>query len=192
MESKGKKQNHILLYIFLLLMSFIILFPISFGFISSFRHLDEIFKYISPITIKTFFTTDLTLDAYKNLFIERNFGRILFNTFFVTIATVMFSLFLCSLAAFSFAVFEFKGKSLLFGVVLVSFMIPEEIIAIPLYSIVDKLGLINTYSALILPGIANGLVIFLYRQFFLDLPAPLLEAARMDGASWFRIYSRIF
>ncbi|UCZ52845.1 carbohydrate ABC transporter permease [Bacillus shivajii] len=180
-----------LIYLIHVLIAFIVIMPLAFGFVSSFRHLDDIFRYMSPITWRTFIPTDLTLDAYINLFSVRGFGRVLFNTFFVTTATIIFGLFVCSMAAFALSVFEFKGRNVLFVLVLLTFMIPEEVIAIPLYSLVNSLGWINTYYALIVPGIANGLVIFLYRQFFMDIPKPLLEAARMDGASWFRIYFNI-
>lgn len=79
----------------------------------------------------------------------------------------------------------------MFLIVLLTFMIPFEVIAIPLYTLVDKLGWIDTYSGIIVPGLANGLVIFLYRQFFLELPKSLVESARMDGASWLKIYMGI-
>ncbi|MBU5445415.1 carbohydrate ABC transporter permease [Paenibacillus sp. MSJ-34] len=96
-----------------------------------------------------------------------------------------------SMGAFAFAKFHFPGKNALFGFVLLSFMIPFEVIAIPLYGLVDGLGWIDTYYGLIVPAVANGLVIFLYRQFFLDLPDALIESARMDGAGWLRIYTGI-
>lgn len=183
-----RSRNHWFVYFMHILIAAIVILPLAFGFVSSFRHLDDIFRYMSPVTWKTFIPTDLTLQAYENLFSIRGFGRVIFNTFFVTTLTVIFGLLVCSLAAFGLSVFNFKGRNILFVIVLLTFMIPEESIAIPLYRLVDSLGWINTYYALIVPGIANGLVIFLYRQFFLDLPKPLLEAARMDGASWFKIY----
>ncbi|MDQ0252952.1 multiple sugar transport system permease protein/putative chitobiose transport system permease protein [Evansella vedderi] len=183
-----RSRNPWLIYFIHVLIAAIVILPLAFGFVSSFRHLDDIFRYMSPVTWKTFIPTNLTLEAYVNLFSIRGFGRVLFNTFFVTTLTVIFGLFVCSLAAFGLSVFNFKGRNIIFVIVLLTFMIPEESIAIPLYRLVDSLGWINTYYALIVPGIANGLVIFLYRQFFMDIPKPLLEAARMDGASWFKIY----
>lgn len=186
-----KPRSKWLIYLIHILITLIVVLPLAFGLISSFRQLDEIFKYISPVTWKTFFPINLSLEAYFNLFIERNFDRILFNTFFVTIVSVVFGVIVGSMAAFAFTTFTFRGKNLLFFIVLLTFMIPFEVIAIPLYSLVNSLGWIDTYAGLIVPGIANGLVIFLYRQFFLDLPKSLIESARMDGASWFRIYWNI-
>jgi multiple sugar transport system permease protein len=188
---RSKNSKTIILYVFQILLAFMVLFPLLFAFASSFRPLAEIFKYVSPITWKTFIPTSITLEAYTNLFLLRGFGRVFFNTFYVAIVTVVFTLLISSMAAFSFAKFDFKGKSMLFILVLLTFMIPFEIIAIPLYSLVDDLGWVNSYSGLIVPALANGLVIFLYRQFFLDLPTSLLEAARIDGASWSRIYWKI-
>lgn len=125
------------------------------------------------------------------LFTERGFGQIFLNTFFVGAANVIGGLLLGSMAAFAFVYFEFRGKTLLFLLVLLTFMIPFEVISIPLYSLVNSLGWVDTYAGIIIPGIANGLVIFLFRQFFLELPTSLVESARMDGASWLRVYTRI-
>lgn len=188
---KIKKSSQWQIYIVHTLVALIVLLPLAFALVSSFRPLDEIFKYMSPVTFRTFIPTKLTFEAYTNLFVERGFGRIFFNTFYVAFVNVIFGILIGSLAAFSFSIFEFKGKRILFILVLVTFMIPPEVVAIPLYSLVDSLGWIDTYYGLIIPSIANGLVIFLYRQFFLDLPHSVIESARIDGASWFTVYSRI-
>jgi multiple sugar transport system permease protein len=169
-------------YLIHLLIGIVVLLPLAFALVSSFRPLEEIFRYISPVSWKTFLPLNITFEAYVNLFKERGFGRILFNTFYVSIVKVLFGLIIGSLAAFAFVNFEFRGKKFLFLLVLITFIIPFEVIAIPLYSLVDKLGWINTYTGIIVPGIANGLVIFLYRQFFLDLPRALSESASIDGA----------
>lgn len=96
------------------------------------------------------------------------------------------------MAGFSFAIFNFPGKKILFTIVIITFLIPFEAIAIPLYMLVRKLGWINTIYALIIPAISNGLTIFLFRQFFLGIPNDLKEAAIIDGAGWFRIYWQIY
>jgi len=174
-----------------IIIAFLIIFPLFFAVASSLRSLDDIFKYVSPVTLKTFIPTTITFEAYTTLFIERNFLLILFNTFFVAAMTVIFGIIFGSMAAFSFAKFQFKGKAVLFGIVLLTFMIPFEVVAIPLYGLVQSLGWIDSYYGLIIPAIANGLVIFLYRQFFLDLPDALIESAHIDGASWWKIYTAI-
>lgn len=180
-----------LLYSIHVLLALIVVFPLAFALTSSFRPLADVFRYVSPVSWKTFIPVEITWEAYYNLFAERGFTRIFFNTFFVAVVNVIIGIILNSMAAFAFAKFEFKGKHFLFILVLITFMIPFEIIAIPLYSLVDSLGWLDSYYGLIVPGLANGLVIFLFRQFFLDLPGALLEAARIDGASWWRIYSKV-
>jgi multiple sugar transport system permease protein len=179
------------LYTVHLLLVAIVVFPLIFALVSSLRPLDDIFRYVSPITWKTFVPIHPTFDAYINLFALRGYGHVLLNTFFIALTTVLFSVIFNSMAAFAFAKFTFKGSELLFGLVIFSFMIPFEVISIPLYSLMNQFGWIDSYYGLIVPGIANGLVIFLYRQFFLDLPVSLIEAARLEGASWWKIYAGI-
>lgn len=179
------------LYFIHIILAFLVLFPLFFAITSSFRPLNDIFQYISPLSWKTFFPTNITFEAFISLFVERGFGRVVFNTFFVAIVTVFLGILFNSLAAFGFVFFRFKGKNVLFVVVLITFMIPFEVISIPLYKIVNSLGMIDSYYALIVPAIANGLVIFMFRQTFLDIPYSLVEASRIDGASWFSIYYKI-
>jgi multiple sugar transport system permease protein len=179
------------IYLLQIIVAFLILFPLLFAIVSSIRPLNDIFKYVAPVTWKTFLPTNVTMEAYKSLFLERNFGPVLFNTFYVALMTVIFGVLLGSMAAFAFAKFQFRGKNMLFGLVLLTFMIPFEVIAIPLYGLVNQLGWIDTYYGIVVPAVATGLVIFLFRQFFLDLPDALMESARMDGASWGRIYTSV-
>lgn len=188
---KRNYASNTAMYTVQVLSAFIIVFPLLFAVVSSLRSLKDIFKYVSPVTLYTFLPTNITFDAYISLFTVRNFDKVLFNTFFVAMMTVLFGIIFGSMAAFAFAKFQFKGKTLLFGVVLLTFMIPFEVIAIPLYGLVTSIGWIDTYYGLIVPAVANGLVIFLYRQFFLDLPDSLIESARLDGATWWKIYRSI-
>jgi len=179
------------LYVIHFILFVVVVFPLIFALVSSLRPLEDIFRYVSPISWKTFIPTDITFEAYTNLFALRGYGHVMLNTFFIALTTVLFSVIFNSMAAFAFAKFKFKGSEILFGLVIFSFMIPFEVISIPLYSLVNSLGWIDSYYGLIVPGIANGLVIFLYRQFFLDLPIALIEAARLEGASWWKVYSGI-
>src|ERR1019366_156615 len=96
-----------------------------------------------------------------------------------------------SMAGFAFAVFRFPLRRLLFVLVLASFMMPLESIVMPLYTLMRFLGWTDTWQALILPEVASGLAIFLFRQFFAAIPRDLYEAARIDGASWWQIYWRL-
>jgi len=97
-----------------------------------------------------------------------------------------------SLAAFALAALDFPGRSVIFGIVVLSFLVPFEAIAIPLAHTFSDWGLTDSVTALVIPGLGNGLAIFTLRQFFLGIPPSLTEAARMDGANWFGIFLRIY
>lgn len=168
----------------------ILLLPIYWLIMSSFRPADEIFRYSGAFGLRTLIPDALTLDNYAQIF-SGAFPRSLFNSLFVAIATVTLGVFVNSMAGFAFAVFEFPFKKSLFVAVLLSFMMPFESIVIPLYTLMRGLGWTDTYAALILPEVAGGLIIFLFRQFFAAIPREIYEAARIDGASWWQIYLRM-
>lgn len=166
----------------------VVVAPLAFAVVSSLRPLNDIYRYVSPVTWQTFWPTNATLGAYETLFTERGFGLVVLNTLFVAVATALVGALLGALAGFGFAKFSFPGRSVLFGIVLFSFMVPFEVIAIPLYQLVDQLNWIDTFYALIVPAVANGLVVFLFRQFYAEFPDAYLEIARTEGASWFRVF----
>ncbi len=114
--------------------------------------------------------------------------RAYFNSLVVTVLTVLGLLFTSSLSGFAFAKYDFPGRDFFFMLVLASMMIPFFVIVIPVFYIIKQLGWINNYAGLIFPSIVSGYGIFLMRQFILDIPDELLDAARLDGASEFRIY----
>lgn len=114
------------------------------------------------------------------------------NSLIVAFASVALGLLITIPAAYALSVFRFRGREVVFALLVIGFMIPFEAIAIPLAQIFTQWNLDNTYLALILPGIGNGLAIFNLRQFFLGIPGELREAARVDGASEFRTMTRIY
>jgi multiple sugar transport system permease protein len=130
--------------------------------------------------------------AYIRLFTLVNFGQYFINTLIVTFGTVIGQLVICSMAAYAFARLHFIGRDLIFLFFLATMMIPFQIILIPLYLMVFSLGGVNTYWGLIIPGVSSAFGIFLLRQAFLTVPRDLQDAARVDGASEWTIYSRIF
>ncbi|HZP80253.1 MAG TPA: carbohydrate ABC transporter permease [Chthonomonadaceae bacterium] len=119
------------------------------------------------------------------------FLRFLFNTVVVAACVVAGQLLLCSLAGYGFARLRFPGRDLLFFLFLATMMIPGQVTMIPAFLVVRSLGWLNTYWALIVPGLSSAFGIFLLRQFFLTLPKELEDAARLDGCSDFAIYWRI-
>ena len=173
-------------YLLVALGLIITLLPFVWAVSSSFKGNTEIFDQLAPFSPRSFLPGD-SIEAYVAIF-EQGFGRSILNTLFVSATTVALGLLVNSLAGFAFAWFEFPGRNVLFAVVLITFTVPYEAIAIPLFSLMRQFGWFDTYVALIVPGIANGLVVFLYRQFFAGLPKELIEAARTDGASWWRTY----
>jgi multiple sugar transport system permease protein len=179
-------------YFFLTAYSLFILLPLVFALLSSIRPAGEIFKYVTPFSLKSFVPQQMVFDAYYNLFMKYGFGRALWNTAMVAFLTVLFGILINSIAGFGFVKFHFGGKRLWFGLVLFTMMIPFEAISIPLYEMIYNLQWINSMQALVIPAVANGLYIFLFKQFFEEIPESLSDSARIDGAGWFRIYWSIF
>lgn len=136
--------------------------------------------------------TEIDFRNYEMLFTLVPFGRYFLNTLFVTAMTVIGQIVVTSLAAYGFARLKFMGRDILFMVYLATMMVPYQVTLIPLFLIVFGLGWVNTYGGLIIPSISSVFAIFLLRQAFLGVPRDYQEAARIDGASEFMIYWRIF
>ncbi|ERK72296.1 carbohydrate ABC transporter permease [Leifsonia aquatica] len=165
--------------------------PLLWALISSLRPSSEIFAHLSPFSIQTIWPSSVSLDNYFAV-LDSDFTRSLINSVIVAFFSVVLGLIVSSLAAFALAVLDFPGRSAVFAIMVVSFLVPFEAIAIPLANTFRDWNLQNTLVGLVLPAIGNGLSIFLLRQFFLNIPYSLAEAARMDGLSWFGIYRRIY
>ena len=163
--------------------------------IGSFRPTEDILSSMSPLSWQLFVPTDVTMDNYTRLLVDSGFSRALLNSAFVCIASVLIGLLVSAMAAYTLAVFRFPGRNLIFALVVISFMVPFEAIAIPLSQQFISWGLGNTLVGLILPGIGNGLAVFNLRQYFLGIPTSYREAAMLDGASepriLFLLYLRI-
>lgn len=184
-------SKKLLSYIALVLIALFVLTPLIWAFSASITENPKVFEYAYPFTLRAFFPAEPTLDAYKYLFFEQNFLLALRNSIILSLSTVFLGVLISAMAGFAFARFNFRFKNLLFIIILSTFMVPLEAIIIPLYSMVKSLGWLYTWQGLIIPGLANGLVIFLFKQFFEEIPQDLIDAALIDGASWFRIFSRI-
>lgn len=117
--------------------------------------------------------------------------RFFLNSLIVTVGVVVGQLFVTSLAAYGFARMQFKGRDAIFYLFLLSLMFAGPVTQLPVYLLVRNLGWLDTYAALIIPGISSAFNVFLLRQFFMQIPRELDEAARIDGAGDFRIYSRV-
>jgi len=188
-KSKGVKNGA--LFVILSAISAFFIIPLAWILSSSLRPAGSLYQYANPLTWRTFFPSAITLENYRKIFVDLLFGRALANSLIVSFATVILSVLVSSMAGFALAKFKFRGKNMVFAIVLITFMVPFESIVIPLYVLVRSMRLDNSFAALIVPGVGNGLAIFLFKQFFEEVPNELLEAARMDAASWLRIYAQI-
>jgi multiple sugar transport system permease protein len=170
----------------------VFILPLWWALSSSLRPLDDIFKYISPFSWKAFVPDKITFAAYATIFAQKGYGMAVFNSVLVAGVTVLLGLVINGFAGYAFAVLRFPGRNVLFFLIVLTFLIPFEAIAIPLYTVVRSIGWLDTYQGLIGPGVANGIVIFLFRQFFAQIPRELAESARIEGASWVTILFRIY
>lgn len=187
-------------YLVLVLVAVIFVFPLLFMAMSSLKPTHQLLADTS--SLRAFLPVgDVSVQNYRDAFQRAPVGLFVFNSVLVTGITVLLSLLVCSLAAFSFVYMNWRGRGLVLSIILATLIIPFETIAIPLLLIVSKLpwlgadgleiGWLNSYHVQIIPWVADGLTIFLFVQYFKDLPGELIEAARAEGASWRQVYVRV-
>jgi multiple sugar transport system permease protein/putative chitobiose transport system permease protein len=174
-----------------IIIALLFLLPVVWLLASAFRGAPETFASSSPLSWNVIWPKDWTLDNITSL-VQSGFLTNLGNSLLVAVVTVAVGLAISALAAFALAVIPFRGATAVFSIVVLSFLVPFEAIAIPLARSFGNLGLTNTFFALILPGLGNGLAVFTLRQFFLGVPHSLAEAAHLDGAGWLRIFWSIY
>ena len=186
------KAGTLAIAFFLCLVSLFMVLPVVYSLIQSLKPLEEIFAYPPR-----FFVRRPTLMNFKMLFrladnLEIPFSRYFFNTVSVSLVGTVVYVFLSSMAAFSMAKGNFKGKKFLFSLVVFAIMFEGDVLQMPRYLIVSTLGMVDTYWALVVPFLGGTLGVFLMRQFILAaIPDSTLEAARIDGAGEFTIFFKI-
>jgi alpha-1,4-digalacturonate transport system permease protein len=181
-----KAKNHFLLFVILIILALLALFPVLWVFLSSFKDKTDLYKW-PPSLVPSHFT----LDNYAEAFNKGKFGIYFFNSAFVTVTSTVLMLLINSMAGFALAKYRFKGDSFLLAGFISTLMIPLEVIMIPIFKVISKLGLFNSLWGLIIPPAATPTGVFLIRQYLLTVPDELLEAARMDGAGEWKIYWKI-
>jgi multiple sugar transport system permease protein len=176
------------IYSILLLGCLFTLLPFLWMVSTSFKSSTEIVK-LPP----TLIPDKITLQSYQTIFNDPRvpLARFYLNSIIVTASVVLMVLFTSSLAGYVFAKYQFFGKNAVFTLLLASMMIPFQVMMIPLYLILVRLGITDSLLGLIVPGATSAFGIFLMRQFIESIPSELIDAARIDGASEFGIYSRI-
>lgn len=155
---------------------------------SGFKFQTDIFKDMSPVSWRTFLPTGAVMDNFVELFAEKGVGRALANSLLVAAVEVIGALIVCTLAAYALTRINFRGRGVIFSLILATFMLPVEAMVVPLYRVVSGLGIQDTLWAVALPGVASVFGLFLLRQAFEQIPHELDEAARIDGAGHIRIF----
>ena len=176
------------IYLLLIIFAVAMVFPVVFLIGSALKPLNELFRFPPPI-----WPQNPTLDNFADLFVTMGqsfvpFSRYLVNTVFITAVGTFGHLVIASMAAFVLAKYEFPGGKAFFAVVTTCLMFSGYVTGIPNYLIMSKLGMVDTYWALILPAFAAPIGLFLMKQFMEGLPTALIEAATIDGASRFRVF----
>lgn len=185
-KSQKRKIEAAILYPLLILMSLILLIPLLWVLISSFKPANEIFAW--PITL---LPKNPTLDNYVQALSRGNFLLYFKNSFIVAVSATLLTLMINVPAGYAFAKYHFKGDKILFGIVLSTMMVPLEVIMIPVFKVIVATGMYNRLLGLIIPAIASPTSVFMVRQYYMGLPDAYMEAARIDGASEFQIMTKI-
>lgn len=191
-------------YVLMTFFAFVFLFPLLFMVMSSFKPNEQIFTDLR--SWRAFLPVgDVSWVNYQLMFERSKFWLFFRNSMFITMTGLVLNLFVNSMAAYVLARLRWKGRSVVLAIIVATLIVPFEAIVIPLLLLVSNLpwlgieegrlvlqqGWFNTYHVQIIPGIASAFNIFLFYQFFIDLPMDLDEAARVDGASAFRIFWNI-
>ena len=193
-RSKKKKRvnrsrgGDIALFVFLALFGCFSAMPLILTVSNAFKPLDEIFLYPPR-----FFVKNPTLDNFSDLVNALGsslvpFSRYFFNTIMVTIVGTFGHIIISSMCAYPLAKYKVPGGAIISGLVVYSLMFPSSVTSIPNYMVLNWLGLIDTYWSVILPAFAYSMGLFLMKQFMTSVPTSLIEAAKIDGATEFKIY----
>jgi len=168
------------------LFALIWLIPFLWALITSLRPDEEIAAH--PTTP---WSSNWTFDAYKSAWNSSPLGWWYVNSFIISTLTVVFTVVVCSMCAFALVHLRFRGRYALFGLILAGLLLPTEALVLPQFMEFRALGLLGTYWAIVLPSIALPVAVFVFHSFIKAIPVALIEAARLDGASWWRVYYQI-
>jgi len=199
----NKYTINLLNYFYLFTVAFIVLLPLLWAISTSLMLPIDSFT-LPPKWIPTDFVWE---NYYRTLFgyyldkaglgtfgdsVNVPFIHMLFNSFFVSLSITFGQIFICSFSGYAFARFKFPFKNILFWLVMASLMIPIQVVIIPLYVLISKLGLHDTLIGLIIPAIPSAFGAFLMRQYYLKIPSEFEEAAVIDGASQWQVFWKVY
>ncbi|HIU67819.1 MAG TPA: carbohydrate ABC transporter permease [Candidatus Caccomorpha excrementavium] len=190
-QPNRSRTGDFFVYLFLLLVAVAMVFPLVFAINSALKPLDELFMFPPKV-----FAQNPTLDNFADLFVTMGkswvtFPRYVFNTVFITVVGTAGHLIIASMGAFVLAKYDFPGGKTFFKLVTVALMFSGYVTAIPNYLIINALGWIDTYWAIIIPAFAAPIGLFLMKQFMEGLPTSLIEAAKIDGANEWKVFMGI-
>jgi multiple sugar transport system permease protein len=187
-ESARRRQQitRVLLYVLLVIGALLAMLPMVWMVSASLMPSGEASTFPPRL-----FPSSVTFAHYSDLFTRLDLGRNLLNSAFVSFVVTFASLIINSMAGYAFAKLRFRGRDRLFRALSTGLVLPVQVAMLPLFLLLKNMGLINTYWGVIIPGLASIFGIFLVRQYALSIPDEMLDAARVDGASEFRIFRSI-
>jgi ABC-type glycerol-3-phosphate transport system permease component len=175
--------SRIPLFLLFVALAILFIFPLYWMVISSLRPEGRIF-----VDAFQLIPTELSLDSYRNLFAQEPYGRWIINSILQTGGFAITALFLCTTGGYALAKFNFRGRNLLFMLILVSQMIPFHLLIVSLFLMIIQLGMVESYWGAIIPLAASPIGIFFVRQYMLSIDDEMLNAARVDGANEYQIF----
>ncbi|SCY11053.1 carbohydrate ABC transporter membrane protein 2, CUT1 family [Paenibacillus polysaccharolyticus] len=188
-QTRSDFISRIVIICFFIILFVIIMIPFYAVALSSFKPGESLVRYGLNLSL------DFEIMSFDNFIFlftgEHDYFVWFWNSMILTIVQVVLTLFVSAFVGYGFAAYHFKGKNFLFICVLLIMMVPFEILLVPLYSLINDLGMVNSYSAIILPGIANAATIFFFRQYLRSIPKEIIQSGRVDGANEYAIYFRL-
>jgi multiple sugar transport system permease protein len=185
-DKRRRRSSNLVPHLILSLGAVLMVGPFVWEVLTSFKTFADSI-HVPPVLIPTPFEWA----NYKTVFQTLPFGALFMNTVIMTVARTAGQVLFCSLSGYAFARLRFPGRGFVFGLFLSVLMVPSQMFLLPQYQIIQHLGLLNTVSALALPGMFSAFGTFLMRQFFMQLPVELEEAARLDGANPLQTFVRV-
>lgn len=188
--------SRILLHGFLMLLAVVFMFPFVWSLLTSLKTMPELFRPMPSGSladvVEYLIPNFWRWENYQQVFDTVPFGRFYLNTIIVTIARTAGGVLIASLAGFAFSQLRFKGRDLIFFILLAGLMVPDQVLIVPRYILMREFGWLDSYQGLIVPLLFSAFGAFLLRQFFLGIPRDFYEAAAIEGANPFRIYWDIY
>lgn len=186
---KNQRITSVLLFVFFTVIAFLTLLPLLLLFVSSLRPGSDLMRFGLNFDVNW---ATASLNNYKLLFSgQNNYFNWYKNSLLITVVQLVLALGLSACVGYGFAVYNFKGKNLLFSCVLLVMMIPTEIIILPLYRLIMRLGIVDNMWGIILPYMVAPMLVFFFRQYISGISREFLDAARVDGCSEYGVFARI-